>query len=194
MTGKSRTRDTCALCAAVSRTMSKSMSWRTSPSGIPAGQSPHGTGNSGCPAGHRFNSSPRHRGAQRAGVGGTMFSSFVDVRLRTSIYRHALRIGFVTREYHLRFTTRCASQCIGIRIISDTDPVKIVTAGKSHIAVTDRRSCFIEIIKRINTYILVSISIVIFTVNHLYALFSQAVHKDFIVHEILNCDRLSSAT
>jgi len=114
-----QTRDTCALCAVVSRAMSKPMSWRTSPSGfstryvprtdpqavasqtrqVPAWQVMAGDGRgrqgglrmgcgwhgaarvsgrtdsggavvSRCPAGHRFNSSPRHRSAKRAGVGG----------------------------------------------------------------------------------------------------------------------------
>jgi len=113
-----QTRDTCALCAAGSRAMSKPMSWRTSPSGFstrcvprtdpqavasqtrqvpvwpvmagatlgglrrsrgwqgPAGRTPEGPWVAGtsrtdsggavvsrCPAGHRFNSSPRHRSA-----------------------------------------------------------------------------------------------------------------------------------
>jgi len=99
MPGGSQTRDTFALCAPVSRATSKLMSWRTSPPGFcatlsgfwahPSGLSTRsvtrtepqaltspkrrtleGSAVSGCPAGHRFTRSPRHRSAKRVGVGG----------------------------------------------------------------------------------------------------------------------------
>ncbi len=54
----------------------------------------HPTG--GCPTGHRFNSSPRHRSAQRAGVS-KRFSRQCGVRPRTPIYQTEwLRGGWVS--------------------------------------------------------------------------------------------------